>query len=263
MSSWNHELDGGGSMKSYDEAVAEIIGFLRSKSVCQSSINSHKDCYQQFKLYIYEHGRQWEPSAVSDWINELRKKEPYQLWTIWNLYMQQLEELQSTGTILDRHLYLNISAYERLGVKMKTDLDDYLVSCKDHYTTRSWTLARNKLAGMLLFFEDCGRISVSEISYQDIISYYSSEFCCSDKGRAMYLGHARRFFEFMSKNRKCPAGYALFLNDKYAPYVGCLEMFKESLIKRIKAFADKNNDFPADEFLEAIDGFIVSLKTHG
>ena len=147
-------------MKSYDETVDDMMRFLKSKDVCSSSINSHRSCYQQFQQFMHEHGKQWEPATVYDWISELKQKESTSLYSIWNLYMQQLEELRYTGTVLDRHLYLNRSTYDRLSETMRVILDDFLLSCKDHYTPCSWLLARNKLAGMLLFFEDCGRASV-------------------------------------------------------------------------------------------------------
>ena len=250
-------------MKSYDNTVNNMIRFLKSKDVCTSSINSHINCYQRFEQFMHEHGKQWEPATVNEWISELKQKESTSLYSIWYLYMKQLEELKCTGTIVDRHLYLNRSTYDRLSEAMRSILDEFMLSYKDHYTLRSWLLARNKLAGMLLFFEDRGISSVPEISYTDLISYYSSEFCFSYKTRASYLGHARRFFEFMSGEHRCPIGYAMFLDDKYAPYVGDLNAFDESLKIRIAAVAEESKSFPADEFLTAIDDYIESLKSHG
>lgn len=250
-------------MKSYDETVDDMMRFLKSKDVCSSSINSHRNCYQQFQQFMLEHGKQWEPTAVSEWIFQIKEKGTTSLYSIWNIYMQQLEELGHTGTVQDRHLYLNHSTYERLCETMRSSLDEYLLTCKDHYTNRSWTLARNKLAGMLLYFEDRGRTSVSEISYPDIISYYSSDFCFSDKTRASYLGHARRFFEFMSEQHNCPVGYAMLLDDKYVPYVGELDAFDESLKGRIAAVAEESQSFAADEYLTAVNDYIDTLRTHG
>ena len=141
-------------MRSYDETVTAMMLFLKSKGVCSSSINSHRNCYHKFRQFMHERGKQWKPPVVSEWISEIKQKESVPLYSIWNLYMQQLEELKSTGTVVDRRLYLNRSTYDRLCETMRSDLDDYLLSCKGHYTTRSFVLARNKLAGMLLFFED-------------------------------------------------------------------------------------------------------------
>ena len=70
------------------------------------------------------------------------------------------------------------------------------------------------------------------------------------------LGHARRFFEFMSDQQKCPVGYSMFLDDKYAPYVGDLNAFDESLKARIAAVAEESQSFPADEFLTAVNDYI-------
>ena len=53
-------------MKSYDETVDDMMRFLKSKDVCSSSINSHRSCYQKFQHFMHEHGKQWEPDAVSD-----------------------------------------------------------------------------------------------------------------------------------------------------------------------------------------------------
>lgn len=250
-------------MRSYDVTVANMMRFLKSKNICSSSINSHRNCYQQFQLYMREHGKQWEAAIVSEWISELKQKETRQLCRVWHLYMLQLEELQQTGTVLDRHLYLDVSAYDRLYETMRSRLDDFLLSYKDHYTVRSLALAQKSLAGMLLYFEDCGRNDVSEITYPDIISYYHSEFCFSGKTRAVYLGHARRFFEFMSDQEKCPVGYALFLDDNNAPYVGSLEAFDEPLKARILAAADESHSFPANEFLIAVNDYIDCLRSHG
>ena len=102
---------------------------------------------------MHEHGKQWEPATVNEWISELNQKESTSLYSIWYLYIKQLEELKCTGTIVDRHLYLNRSTYDRLSEAMRSILDEFMLSYKDHYTLRSWLLARNKLAGMLLFFD--------------------------------------------------------------------------------------------------------------
>lgn len=91
-------------MKSYDEVVTNMICFLKNRNICQSSINSHKDCYRSFQRFIQKNSCQWEQSAVSSWITELRKTNTRQLCTVWNQYMRQLDEYCHTGTVEDRHL---------------------------------------------------------------------------------------------------------------------------------------------------------------
>ena len=83
-------------MRSYDVTVIDMMRFLKSKDICSSSINSHRNCYQHFQLYMHEHGKQWETAVVSEWISELKQKKARQLCRVWHLYMLQLEELQQT-----------------------------------------------------------------------------------------------------------------------------------------------------------------------
>ncbi len=113
-------------MKSYNEVVTNIICLFKKRNICQSNINSHKYCYRSFQRFIHKNNCQWEQSAVSNLITELRETNPRQLCTIWNQYMRQLDEYYHTETIEDRHTYLSFSLYERLDGGMKPNLDDYL-----------------------------------------------------------------------------------------------------------------------------------------
>lgn len=205
---------------------------------------------------------QWNPQSVSEWIARIKNEKNRQLCSTWNQYMHQLSELHDTGTVASRHFYLNRSTYERLNCRMRTELDEYLLFCKNQYSGRSWELARNYLAGMLIYFEDCSKTSIHEITYGDITAYYHSDFCSSEKNRAVYLGHARRFFEFMHHEQKCPAGFYLYLHDKYAPYVGTLTSFSPSLREQIAAYSNVSLEFPTEDLFSAIDGFIDALTTH-
>ncbi|MGN6712768.1 tyrosine-type recombinase/integrase [Anaerocolumna jejuensis] len=249
-------------MKSYDETVNCMMLFLNERKVCSSSVLSHKKCYAEFLLFMQEWKLQWNPQAISEWIAMVRNEKDRQLGSIWNQYMYQLYEMYNTGTVADRHLYLNRSTYERLNCQMRTELDEYLSSCKNRYSARSWELARNYLAGMLIYFEDCGKRSVSKITYGDIIDYYHSDFCNSEKNRAVYLGHARRFFEFMYHKQKCPAGFYLYLHDKNAPYVGMLDSFSSPSSEQIITYRIESLEFPTEDLLTAIDCFIDTLEAH-
>lgn len=80
--------------------------------------------------------------------------------------MIQLEEMVSTGTISDRYLYQIWTSYDKLPDSLKTPLDDYLKSCVDSYTRRSWELAKIYCSKVMLFFHDHGVETVSAFTYQ-------------------------------------------------------------------------------------------------
>lgn len=249
-------------MKSYDETVNCMMLFLKERNVCLSSVASHQKCYNEFRLFMQERKLQWNPQSVSEWIIKIKNEKNRQLCSIWNQYIHQLRELHDTGTVADCHLYLNRSTYERLNCQMKAELDEYLSFCKDRYSARSWELARNYLAGMLIYFEDCCKTSIHEISYGDIIAYYHSDFFSTKKNRTVYLGHARRFFEFMYHKQKCPAGFYFYLHDKYAPYVGSLDAFSPGSHEQLVVYREESMEFSTEDLFSTIDAFIDTLTTH-
>ena len=83
-------------------------------------------------------------STVSGWITELRKTNPRQLCTIWDQYLHQLDEYCHTGSVVERHLYLSRSLFERFGGGMKPDFEDFLWTGKSRYSKRSGHRAQNQ-----------------------------------------------------------------------------------------------------------------------
>ena len=58
-------------MKIYQTDVAGMIGFLKAKKVCRSSIKSHEDCYDRFHTFLQEQKLNWCNDAVDLWLVEL------------------------------------------------------------------------------------------------------------------------------------------------------------------------------------------------
>ena len=63
------------------------------------------------------------------WFAYLQATVPKQRYDIWIKYAYQLEEMEITGTISDRTLYLNRSLIKKLPEQWKKELDYYLESC--------------------------------------------------------------------------------------------------------------------------------------
>lgn len=248
-------------MKIYQTDVAGMIGFLKAKKVCRSSIKSHEDCYDRFRTFLQEQKLNWCNDAVDLWLVELKDSVNTSQYCVWAQYMWQLQEFSESGTVSDSHLHLIWSSYDRLGcIPLRAELDDFLSAYTDHYTEKCLRLTRNCLGEVLMYFVDRGRNKTEDITYNDIISYYNWSNHFSRKRRAICLGHLTRFLSFMSEKGKCPAGYSLYLNDHYAPYVGNISAFSNEHKTTILALAEDSLDFSSYEIIEAINGFLDRLK---
>ena len=134
----------------------KVMEFLKEKHVCSSSRSSHEECYLTFAKYLNANGLIYSNNAVKQWLASIKDIYPWQKSYFWNQYMTQLTEMISSGTISDRHLYLIKSSYQKVPDSLRSELDEYLDSCRDKYSKRTWELARIYCSEVMLFFSDRG-----------------------------------------------------------------------------------------------------------
>ena len=107
----------------YADTVEKVMSLLKEKKVCSSSRKSHRDCYESLGSYLDKNNAEYTVKARDEWFAEIKKSLPSQRCVIWIRYVYQLEEMDSSGTVSDRRLYLNQSVYDKLPVSWKDDLD--------------------------------------------------------------------------------------------------------------------------------------------
>lgn len=250
-------------MKNYDFYVQKMIDLLKKKQFCIQSMDSHTKCYQIYREYLVTNGLPYCNDSVKCWLETIRTiKNRHIYYAYWN-YMNQLEELESNGTVRAENLSLVTSFYDKLDSTLKTELDEYLDSCRYHYSIRSFELTRIYCSRILLHFSESGIATISNITYDDIDSFYSMEFHCSSDTRYIYLSHARKMFSFFADCGKCSHGFAIIIDDRIYPKVGTLDMFSDEHQKRINELQCESLEFPADEFLISIGDAVSELASKG
>ena len=138
----------------YNRTVAKVMAFLKEKEVCASSRKSHKDCYESLGRFMCQRNETYSTLVREDWLLELKKELPAQRYNVWRLYALQLEEMDSTGTISDRRLFLNRSNYDKLPELLRNDLNLYLEDCRKRYTSDTLNRTRIYCSEGLLLLHD-------------------------------------------------------------------------------------------------------------
>jgi len=236
---------------------------LKERHICSSSRTSHKDCYMAFTEYLSSDELVYSDDVVKQWLSSIKDAYSWQKCYFWKQYMTQLAEVVSTGTISDRNLYLIRPTYKKIPDTLRLRLDEYLNSCLDKYSKRSWELTRIFCSDVMLFFSNRGLMEIEKITYQDIVSLYNADLFCTDDTRSMILGHASRMMSFFSLKGLCNRGYSMLLDNQIYPHVGALTEFSEDHRTAIEQFCMQNIDFSADEFYDSINGFISMMKDQG
>lgn len=250
-------------MNQYDFYVKKMIELLNEKEFCSSSKASHRECYQGFREYLKKYGLMYSPENADQWLKLVRENKCRQKYVSWYKYMEKLQELIITGTVSDNHLALNKSFYDKVPEMLKIELDEYLQSRLETYSTKSSNLTKVYCSRIMVFFGERGLQTIRDITYTDLSGFYYTDLHCSTQTRYVYLSHARKMLSFFSKNGHCRKGYSMILDDKIYPYVGLVEKFSPENQNSIHALRRESLDFPSDEFLAAINDFVKLLRNEG
>lgn len=247
----------------YNETVEKVMMLLKEKEVCSSSQKSHRDCYESLGLFIKQRDGSYSEAIRESWLAEIKNELPRQRCAVWVQYAYQLEEMDFTGTISDRRLYLNRSNYDKLPALWRKDLDVYLADCSSHYTARTLKLTRIYCSEGLLFLDDMGVHTIADITYDAVIKLIGAKMYCSDDTKAMILNNTARMIRFYGEKGLCPMNYnySLVLKCQIYPHIGSLSEFSAENRRALDKITDVT--LSADEFYKTITPFIELLEAHG
>lgn len=245
----------------YNETVEKVMMLLKEKEVCSSSQKSHRDCYESLGLFIKQRDGSYSEAIRESWLAEIKNELPRQRFAVWAQYAYQLEEMDSTGTISDRRLYLNRSNYDKLPALWRKDLDVYLADCSSRYTARTLELARIYSSAGLLFLDDIGIHSIADITYESVRKLMRTKMYCSEDTKGMVLNSTARMLRFYGEKGLCSLNYSLVLNCQIYPHIGTVSQFSAENREALDKITDVT--LSADEFYQSITPFIDLLETHG
>ena len=245
----------------YNETVDKVMVLLKEKEVCFSSQKSHRDCYESLGFFMKQRNEGYSEAIRESWLADIKNELPRQRYAVWVQYAYQLEEMDSTGTISDRRLYLNRSNYDKLPVLWKKDLDMYLDDCSSRYTARTLALTRIYCSEGLLFWEDMGVHGITDITYDAVIKLIRTNMYCSADTKVAILNNTARMIRFYGEKGLCPINYSLVFNCQIYPHIGSVSEFSDE--NRIALDKITDVTMSADEFCKSVTPFIGLLETHG
>ena len=251
-------------METYDYAINQMSRLLKERHVCLYSRKAHERCYVALRNYLATNGLQFSLEYARRWLKDVVKPQESQqeFWVQW-CYIDQLDELVRTGTVLQDHLLLTKSNYEKLTLMWRSELDDYLISRKNEYTTRSLALVKLRCSKFLLRLQEWGILSVDKISCQSICWFYEQDIPVAEKERYVLLSNARQFLQYLVSNGRCEPVFPLLLEENIYKYSTDKLLFCEDVIS--KSFTYMPNEFAcsAKQVLDSVEPFKQNFEKHG
>ncbi|HKM35975.1 MAG TPA: tyrosine-type recombinase/integrase [Lachnospiraceae bacterium] len=251
-------------MKTYDNYVLQMSELLKERHICQYSCRAHEKCYLELREYMISGNLNYSLQNARNWLNITVKPAGSfaDYHAKWH-YIDQLDEVIRTGTVLQDHLLLTKPNYEKLTEKWRNELDDYLRSRESDYTTRSFALAKIRCSGYLLFLQELGMSSVEEISTESICNFYELEMPVTSEERYIILSHARQFLSYYVTARGIDPVLPMLLEEDIYNYAVSRTSFTPDTISKITIQSDGLGVFGPEKVLKTTYPFLKELENHG
>lgn len=251
-------------MNTYNKAICQMSELLKERKVCLHSRKAHEKCYLELREYLMSNNLNYSLKEARNWLQDVVKvhasKSEFQ--AKWH-YVDQLDELIKTGTVLQDHLLLTKSNYQKLSESWREKLDEYLMSRRNDYTTRSFALTKIRCSGFLLFLQNRGISSIEEVTYESICSFYEHEMPVTTSERYVILSNARQFLQYYVLLKKCEPVLPLLLEEDIYKYSANNKIFTSKTISRIVSETDDFYVCSARKVFDSIDLFCQEFEKHG
>lgn len=237
---------------------------LKEMNVCLHSRKAHEKCYLELKNYLFTRNLNFSLEHARFWLKEVVKtQESKTVFRVKWYYIDQLDELIRTGTVLHDHLLLIKPNYEKLTESWTIELDNYLKNRQSDYTQRSFSLAKLRCSGFLLKLQEYAVFSMKEVSYKSICDFYELEMPITENERYVILSNARQFLQYQVSIGKCEPVLPLLLEEDIYRYSANKELFKQDMISIISDNVTECSICSARHVFDSIDLFKQEFEKNG
>lgn len=247
-------------MTRYDDAITKMSMLLKERNVCLHSRKAHEKCYQELREYLLATNKCYSYDEARKWLREVVKKQESSAGFIakWN-YVDQLEELINTGTVLQDNLLLTKSNYQKLSESLRAELDMYIKSCEEKYTKRTNELLKIHCSKFLIFLQSHGINSVCKISCDIVCKFFEYEMPINPDERYVILSNSRLLLQYYVDMGKCEPVLPLLLEEDIHKYAILLE---EDNLRAFTALQE-TCVCKAREVYDVIDFFVQEFENLG
>jgi len=247
----------------YQKTVNHVMSFLKEKGVCSSSRKSHQECYAALGEYLQTTGQKYNETVRDAWFSVMKTRYSSNKCVFWEQYIFQLEEMSSNGSISDRRLYQNKSAYEKLPLSIRVALDRYLIECRKQYTVRTLDTTAIECSMFLLALSDCGITKIEEIDFQSICKFIENNQKSNRRNKVAICQYASRLLAFWGRIGLCDSNFTYLLDNQLFPHIGNISCFPDKTCEQIESLRAESQEFPCSDVHDSIPDFVRTLEKHG
>lgn len=250
-------------MDRYDSNVQMVMDFLVEQGYNKSAVSIHRVCYRNFRKFLQVNGCEYSYDNGLEW-----QKQNETSWPKWRIKcnricVKQLDDVYQKGVPDKHHPYVYPTNIRQLNEKLKAELYEYLDS--DYCPTSAETYLATiqmECSDFLLHLQKCGKNSIFEITYDDIINYYFQDTSRSFKTVDRYVCQVRGLLGFYAVQGQIKTGFSVAMNKLLIPQIIRFECLAQGDRVKLSLLKTESHEFTTEEMWVAVNGFLILLEQH-
>lgn len=227
-------------MEQYETKVEAVMDFLAANDFSQSVVYSHRKCYKELKDYLLQYNTFYSRECAQTWLDSCKEHWSDSKYKDWCHCVDQLDDVYKTGSISPDHLACRKAPYQQLNDYFKDIVDGYLGGLLYNKYTHRVSTAR-----FLLYLQNKGIGSITEIDYDILFCFYRDDYHTSSKTKDIYSESIRKFLKHLAQKGLCPLGLSLAMD--------------KTLIHQIVTLSEEELRIQSDEAFPGIDWNTITI----
>ena len=166
---------GGASMNNYEQATKQVMDYLADKHYCTTILSDTNVCFSTLRQYLMENDISYSPETADEWLHSIESGLCIQRQNSFKNALAHLNDVMADGKISIAHDARRFRSYTALDPYWKKVLDAFLRSLEQSKAQDTIRGYKNSCARFLIYVQDKGISSVSELTYACIIKFYEDD----------------------------------------------------------------------------------------
>ena len=196
-------------MKKLMRNIETVLSCIKDNGYNPEVIRQHERMYQSLRSFLFDNELAYGKEAYEKWkqsdADGLYNKYP----SVMNSCIDKLNDVYNVGTVLPVHMPHRKFI---LLLQFEDDINEYLYACKEIYSETQLHNIKARCTGFMRFLQSRGLAQVSELRYEDILSYHVDVPHRKRIDRILYESSIKLFLSHLADKGICSHGLGWFLH---------------------------------------------------
>lgn len=194
-------------MDKFNKATKQVLDYLADNHYCKTILSVNKVCFNRLRQYLEESDISYSQETVNDWFDSIKAGLSKGLQSSYKNALMRLSDVMTEGSISMEHDTRHLMSYTVLNSYWKNVLDEFLRSLEKICAQDTIRGYKNSCARFLIYVQNKGISSASELSYSCIIKFYEDDIHLGIWGKSLLNGRIPALLNYFYEQGTLTFGY--------------------------------------------------------